>query len=152
MPSNAYRDRMFTAAEVRRILRRATEIEDAKEPPRQAGRSHSMGEIERIAAEAGIGEEALGEAMVRADEPTRRPRQPWSFAGAPGRLSIERTVRGSVSAVNHGMLARAMRTAVGELGTAQVVGDSLSWSATSSGGRNVYAVSSRRARGASSSG
>ena len=49
-------------------------------------------------------------------------------------------MRGSVSAVNHGMLARAMRTAVGELGTAQVVGDSLSWSATSSGGRNVYAV------------
>ncbi|MGO9713005.1 MAG: hypothetical protein ACLQBL_29370 [Polyangiaceae bacterium] len=140
MPSNAYRDRLFPPREVRRILQRAAELEEAARPPREAGRAHTLEEIERIAGDAGISEDALRRALAGETKPEAAPRHPWSLAGAPGRVSVEKTVRGSANAENHAKLTKAMRSATGELGNAQAIGDSLSWSASTPGGRSIYAI------------
>ena len=139
MPPDAYRGRMLLPAEVRRILRRAAELDEAAGAPHDGGRGHTLDEVERIASDAGISEGALRRALD-GEEPARRPKRPWSFAGAPGKISIERTVRGGANAASHAKLTRAMRGALGELGSAQAVGDSLSWSTSSVGGRSVSAL------------
>lgn len=140
MPESAYRDRIFPPDEVRRILRRAAELEDATRPPRGAGRGHTLEEIERIAGDAGISQDALNRALAGEDVARRSAARAWSFAGAPARVSVERSVVGHVSAASHGKLAKIMRKTVGELGNAQVLGDSLSWSHSMQGGRSVYAI------------
>jgi hypothetical protein len=147
MPPNAYRDRVFPPDEVRRILRRAAELEDAARPPRGAGRGHTLDEIECIAGDAGISEAALTRALSGHEVPPATSRAPWTFAGAPGRVSVERSVPGTVSPASHGRLAKVMRGAIGELGNAQMIGDSLSWSASTPGGRSVYAVVEPEASG-----
>jgi hypothetical protein len=43
--SDPYLERMFPAADVRRILRVAAEIEDGVQPPRDAGRPHTLEEL-----------------------------------------------------------------------------------------------------------
>jgi hypothetical protein len=149
MPPNAYRDRMFPPAEVRRILRRAAALEDSARTPGEAGRGrgHTLDELERIAGDAGISAEALGRAIAGEAEAALAPEQPWFLAGAPERIVVERTVPGEADAASHTKLTKAMRNALGELGSAQVVGDALSWSSATPGGRRVYAVIEREGDG-----
>jgi hypothetical protein len=142
VPPNAYRDRMFPPAEVRRILRRAAELDEASRLPDQAGRGrgHSLEEIERLAGDVGISQSALSRAIAGETAIAPAPPGAFSLAGAPARIAIEETVRGTVSAANHAQLTKAMRGALNELGSAQAVGDSLSWSVSTARGRTVYAI------------
>ncbi len=116
MPNEPYRGRVFTAAEVRRILSRAATLEDTAAPDgRPAGRPHVREEIERIATDAGIGAGALQRALEEEGEGARpEPRsRPLSVAGAPTHVALERTVRGALAASSHPDLARALRNTVG---------------------------------------
>ncbi len=144
MPPSAYRDRVIPPAEVRAILRRAlgrAELEEAaRSPGEEGGRGHTLEELERISGDAGISEAALREALAGEREPVASPVQPLSFAGAPARVSLGRTVRGRSEGVDYEKLARAMRDAIGDLGNARVAGDSWSWSSSRQGPRNVFAV------------
>jgi len=142
VPNEPYRGRVFTPAEVRRILSRAAALEDAAAPEgREAGRSHAREEIERIAADAGISAGALQRALeeegATAEAPS--PGRPFSLAGAPAHVAIERTVRGSLSASSHQDLARVMRHAVG-LGEATHTEGRWVWSSSTSGGRRARAL------------
>ncbi len=132
--SGAYRDRLFRPADVRRILRRAAELQDEErddERAGKAGRPQTRDEIARTAADAGISEAILDRALAEDGAgATPSPPEAWSWAGAPARIAIERTVESPISPQSHGKLVKVMRRAVGELGNPQAFGDSLSWSAT----------------------
>jgi hypothetical protein len=140
VPDEPYRGRVFTPAEVRRILSRAAALEDAAAPGgREAGRGHAREEIERIAADAGISAGALQRALQEEETPAGAPSLPFSLAGAPAHVAIERTVRGSFSASSHPDLARAMRQAVG-LGEATHTEGQWGWSSSPFGGRRARAL------------
>jgi hypothetical protein len=139
MPSNAYRDRAFPPAEVRRILRRAAEFDDLAQAPSGTGRGHTLEEIERIAGDAGLSETALRRAIAGEVAPERTRRRPFSFAPAPASLSVAWTSRGLIHAARHEELTRAIRSAVGMIGDARSTGNALRWS-SSMGGRNVHAI------------
>jgi len=135
-----YRGRVFTPAEVRRILSRAAALEDAAAPEgREAGRGHAREEIERIAADAGISAGALQRALEEEVAPAAPPSRPFSLAGAPANIAIERTVRGSLGAANDPDLARAMRHAVG-LGESSHTAGRWVWSSSTIGGRRARAL------------
>jgi hypothetical protein len=140
MPSNAYRDRAFLPAEVRRILRRAAEFDDLAQAPSAAGRGHTLEEIERIAGDAGISETALRRAIAGEEAPGRTRRRTFSLAPAPASLSVARTSRGLIHTARHEELARAIRSAVGMIGDARSTGSALRWSSSTMGGRNVQAL------------
>lgn len=140
MSSNAYRDRTFRAAEVRRILRHAAEIDEATEAPGETGRGHSLEEIERIAGDAGISEEALRRAIAGEVGPPVSAKRSFSLALPPQTLSAEGTARGALDAANHEEIARAIRGAVGVLGDLRPHGHGLRWSSGFTGGRNVQMV------------
>jgi hypothetical protein len=143
--SGAYRDRLFRPGDVRRILRRAAELQDGERTEEQAGRPQTRDEIARTAADAGISEAILERALAEDGAGTAATSLPkvWSWTGAPARIAIERTVERAISPQSHGKLVKVMRRAVGELGNPQAFGESLSWSATlrpSGGGRDLHAV------------
>lgn len=114
-------------------------MDEAARPVRQGGRAHTLEEIERISTDAGISEAALQRALVGETAPARRLRQPWSLAGAPRSLSVERTVRARATSATHAKVVKAMRSAIGEFGSAQTVGESFSWSVSTPGARSVSA-------------
>jgi len=140
MPGGAYRDRMFPAAEVRRILRQAAELDEAAREPGASGRGHTLEEIERIAHDAGISEAALQRAVAGETAPVRAPGRTFLPVPSPAFAAVERTVRGELVAARHDELVTAMRSAVGVLGEARSSGDALHWSSAGTGGRRVYAV------------
>jgi hypothetical protein len=149
MPSGPYRDRVFPPAEVRRILRRAAEIEDAGAGRARSasGRGHSAEEIERIAADAGISPDALARAIDGEVAPPSGAKMSVHLAGAPDHVTIARTVRGVIGDGGAGDLARVMRAAVGDLGAVQVDGRALTWSTSGRSGRIVHAVVERAGEG-----
>ena len=71
-------------------------------------------EIERIATDAGIGAGALQRALDEEGGGARPepPSRPFSVAGAPTHVALERTVRGTLGASSHPDLARALRNTV----------------------------------------
>ncbi len=141
MPNEPYRGRVFTAAEVRRILSRAAALEDAASPEgREAGRAHAREEIERIAADAGISAGALQRALEEEGERVpAQPRGPFSVAGAPAHVAFERTVRGSFAASSDPDLARAMRRVAGA-GEATHTQGRWVWTSSPFGSRRARAV------------
>ncbi|HEY2513948.1 MAG TPA: hypothetical protein VGI39_23940, partial [Polyangiaceae bacterium] len=140
MSSNAYRDRTFAAAEVRRILRHAAEIDEATQAPGGGGRGHSFEEIQRIAGDAGISEDALRRAIAGEVGPSVAPKQTFSLTLPPQMLAVEDTMRGAIDPSSHDAIARAIRDAVGVLGDLREVGNGLRWSSRFTGRRNVQAL------------
>jgi hypothetical protein len=140
MPSNAYRDRVFPPAEVRRILRHAAELDEVEQAPGDTGRGHTLEEIERIAGDAGITEAALRRAIAGEVRQARAPRRRFLFVPAHATLSVEQTARGAVHAARHEELARAIRRAIGVPGEARSAGEALGWSSSAIGGRKVHAI------------
>jgi hypothetical protein len=136
-----YRTRTYEPSEVRRILRRAAELQDAEGKTREGGRPLTLEEIEQLAREAGIDEALVRRATMGDEVPTvgaPAGTKTHPFFGGPGHLSFERKAKGRVGPSNHAQLVKAIRRVLGEAGTAQVLGDSLTWTMTQwgAGGRS----------------
>jgi hypothetical protein len=145
MSGGAYRDRVFRPGDVRRILRRAAEIQDEGEGVgAEAGRPQTLDELTSTATDAGISDAALQRAL--ADDGAKAlatKSKGWSWTGAPGRVVVERNVNVALTKQSHAKLVKVMRKAMGEIGNAQAFGDSLSWSTLprpSGAGRDIHAI------------
>jgi hypothetical protein len=131
--------RKFNDEEVALIIKRAAELQQTEQVAEEPGHSMSLAEVEQIAQEAGIDPRLIRRAAQGLDRPsdTNRP-SPW--AGAPTRLVYERVVDGEIPVDAYEPLVNEIRRTFGDNGMPSVLGRSLAWTSTPSGGR-------RRARG-----
>ena len=128
-----YRTRTYEPGEVRRILRRASELQDAEKAPAPGGRPLTLEEIQALARDAGIDDALVVRAATGGEAPASPPPgggKTNAFLGGPTRLSFERRVAGKVGPANHAQLVKLIRRTFGDAGNAQVLGDSVTWSTT----------------------
>jgi hypothetical protein len=133
------RERRFNDEEVALIIKRAAELQQTEQTAQEPGNALSLSEVEQIAKEAGIDPRLIRQAALGLDkhEITNRP-SPW--LGAPVRIVFERVVDGEIPTEEFETIVDEVRRSMGQNGIPSVLGRSLAWSSTMSGGR-------RRARG-----
>jgi hypothetical protein len=134
----------FSEPRAREIVARAAEIEATA--PTMSG-SLTIGGMQQLAAEAGIRPEHV-EAAAREVLPALGPRPlpaagrftNW-FTGAPGRIVVERMVKGEVDDSDYVTIVDEARMRFGNVGQASTLGRSLAWRSVippGQVGRNVY--------------
>jgi hypothetical protein len=126
--------RKFNDEEVALIIKRAAELQQTEQVAEEPGHSMSLAEVEQIAQEAGIDPRLIRRAAQGLDRPsdTNRP-SPW--AGAPTRLVYERVVDGEIPVDAYEPLVNEIRRTFGDNGMPSVLGRTLAWTSTPSGGR-----------------
>ena len=126
--------RKFNDEEVALIIKRAAELQQTEQVAEEPGHAMTLAEVEQIAQEAGIDPRLIRRAAHGLDRPsdTNRP-SPW--AGAPTRLVFERVVDGEIPVDAFEPLVNEIRRTVGDNGVPSVLGRTLAWTSTSSGGR-----------------
>ena len=121
--------RVYSEAEVERIVQRAAELE--AQLPTQDG-AMTIGGVERLAAEVGIAPEIVRRAAVSArprltaEPPIGANRAHW-WLGAPLKLAFERVVEGEVPDVEFPLLIDEVRNTIGSSGIVSSLGRSVSY-------------------------
>lgn len=142
--------RRYTDQEVALVIKRAAELQ-VQESERTDSRASglSLVELEQVAREAGLDPALVRRAAVDLD--TRNSTFPHSkFLGAPSVISIERTIRGEVSADEYEVIVEMLRRAFNDNGLISTLGRSLAWTSMPSGhgrsrgGRSVNVTVSPR--------
>ncbi|MEO8192821.1 MAG: hypothetical protein ABI681_03145 [Gemmatimonadales bacterium] len=134
MPDAPGRDRKFNDEEVALIIKRAAELQQTEQVEQEPGNSLSLSEVEQIATEAGIDPRLIRRAAQGLDRPSETVRpSPW--VGAPTRLVFERVVDGEIPIDDYEPLVNEMRRTFGDNGVPSVLGRTLAWTSTSTGGR-----------------
>ncbi|MGH7468585.1 MAG: hypothetical protein ACRENP_11545 [Longimicrobiales bacterium] len=117
------RDREYTDAEVKAILRRAAELQQHEPSGTALPRGTSLTDLEEAAQQAGIDpllvRRAAGELDARSQS-----RQFGLAKGLPGALRVERPVSGEVTLES---LAPAVRNALGSTGDVRIDHGALTW-------------------------
>jgi hypothetical protein len=128
------RDRKFNEEEVALIIKRAAELQQTEQTEQDPGNALTLTEVEQIAKEAGIDPRLIRRAALGLEQPetTNRP-SPW--VGAPTRIVFERVIDGEVPTEEFEALVEETRRTLGQNGIPSVLGRSLAWSSTMSGGR-----------------
>lgn len=122
--------RRYTEREVALVIKRAAELQSrAAEQGASESEGLSLAELEQVAREAGIDPALIREAAENLD--TRHNADPPSpFLGAPSVISIERTIRGEVSADEYEAIVQELRRTFNDNGIVSTLGRSLAWSST----------------------
>lgn len=125
MASERTREPVFHEEDVAEILRRTAQLERTRQA---RGATLSLGEIERIAHEAGLDPALVRQAAQELGE-RRAAAGASRWLGAPLRTFIEREFAGELLAEDHEALVSELRQAFGDVQFQQVsaVGRSLSW-------------------------
>ncbi len=120
MAGGAFRERQFEPDEVRRIVRRATELA-AKDPATATtARSLTQEELEKLVETLGIPASAVRRAI---DDPANR-----SVAEDPvAAIVYEETFDGEIPVDRHEEIAEQLRKIMGMEGGLEVIGHSLTW-------------------------
>src|SRR5690349_13959582 len=118
------------------ILKLAAELQEGADG---RGVHRSLGEIQAIAAEAGIEPAFVAEAVAELERP--RPRVGW--LGAPTRFHDERSIPGSLTAGEIGELLDQARAELGLHGEVQQVFDGVEWRARSALGASILTLGPR---------
>lgn len=118
------------------ILKLAAELQEGADG---RGVQRSLGEIQAIAAEAGIEPAYVAEAVAELERP--RPRVGW--LGAPTRFHDERSIPGSLTAGEIGELLDQARAELGLHGEVQQVFDGVEWRARSALGMSILTLGPR---------
>lgn len=126
MEGSPFRDRRFSAGDVRRILRRAAALAEQDEGTRAAERPLTQEEIERLGGELGLPAAAIRGAM-RGDAEPERAEKP---AEGDGRIFFEGEIEGELPASQHEDVIDAISAAVGDTGRAQTTDRTLTWTPT----------------------
>ena len=126
--------RRFNDEEVALIIKRAAELQQTEQVAEDPAHSMSLDEVEQIAREAGIDPRLIRRAAQGLDRPSdiNRP-SPW--AGAPTRLVFERVVDGEIPVDAFEPLVNEIRRTFGDNGVPSVLGRTLAWTSTATGGR-----------------
>jgi hypothetical protein len=128
--ADPFREPQLPPSEVRRTLRRAADL--AEHDPSTSGveRPMTRDELERVAGELGLPASSIARAIdPSVDSPGGGPprgKRPW-LLGAPTRLIVEAEVAGEPSESQREDLIEEIRDAVGEAGTIESMGKSLSF-------------------------
>ena len=129
----------FSDQEMALILKRAAELQEGADG---TGTKRTLGEIQEIAAEAGIDTAFVAEAAA---ELQRQPvRVGW--LGAPTRFHDERSVPGSLAPSDIGELLDQVRAELGLHGEVQQVFDGVEWRAQSALGVSILTLGPRGGR------
>ncbi len=132
-------DRKFNDEEVALIIKRAAELQQTEQVAQDSSNVMSLREVEEIAKEAGIDPALVRRAAITLDKPSESTRpSPW--VGKPTRIVFERVVDGEIPADAYELIVNEIRRTFGDNGVPSVLGRTLAWTSTTTGGR-------RRARG-----
>ena len=143
MSSSDDSPRRYGDREIGLILKRATELQDTAPEPSGAG--PSLEELEEIALEAGIDPVHLRRAAAEMESGAPASGLASAFLGTPPTISLERIVRGEITAeVFEILLPEIQKTSVGQ-GTPSLFGRTLTWrSNTPSNTRSLQVTVSSR--------
>jgi hypothetical protein len=119
MPS-PFREQRLSPAEVRRVLRRALELAEARG---DSGPALTLAEIARHADALGI-----ATAGVEPAPPAPPPRVAGGLWGAPAQLVLEEELSGELGPEHHEDVVEAIRQHLGDGGNVNVLDKTLSWS------------------------
>lgn len=127
-------DRKFSEEEVALIIKRAAELQQTQQVEAEPSNALTLTEVEQIAREAGIDPKLIRQAAHGLDRPseTSRP-SPW--LGAPTHLVFERVVDGEIPVDDFEPLINEIRRTMGDNGMPSVLGRTLAWTSSYSGGR-----------------
>jgi hypothetical protein len=126
MSTDPYRERRFSAAEVRQVFRRAADLAEHDPETQGTERSLTRKELDRLAAEIGLPATAVARALQSDEAPEKQPEQSW-FLGAPTRMLLEREVEGEPSDSDREDLLEEIRTRLGITGSSETIGKTLVW-------------------------
>jgi len=134
MPDAPGSTRKFNDEEVALIIKRAAELQQTEQVEQNSSSALSLQEVEEIAKEAGIEPALIRRAASTLDTHTlvNRP-SPW--IGAPTRIVFERVVDGEISSDAYETLVNEIRRTFGDNGVPSVLGRTLAWTSTATGGR-----------------
>ena len=152
--------RLFSEKDVSRVLKRATELQEAKGPVMGGSEASglSLEDLQQIAAEVGIDPRHLAAAVAELDqEDATEGRFHW--LGAPTSMELERVFEGEVSEDQWEKMVEEIRQTFGLVGSAGHVGRSFEWThdsteqqahvtVTSSGGQTRIRLAARYDYGA----
>jgi hypothetical protein len=137
--------RRFDDDEVSLILRRASELQEARLTA--PGDGMSLADLEAIAQEAGLDPALVRRAaseLPSRDGPLPRPTGPGErFLGAPTVLRYERVLGGEMPSSEYDVLVEEVRRSLNDVGEVSALGRTLAWSSTPpmrprrAGGRQV---------------
>ena len=134
MPDAPSSGRKFNDEEVALIIKRAAELQQTEQIAQDPANAMSLAEVEAIAKEAGIEPALIRRAANTLDQRTETPRpSPW--VGAPTRLVFERVVDGEISPDVYEPIVNELRRTFGDNGVPSVLGKTLAWTSTQTGGR-----------------
>ena len=138
MPAN---DRIFKEEEVSRLLQMAIEQQEADRQHRfDSEHGLSLGEVERLASEAGIDPKYIRMALSRLNMPPEMPFKPGIW-GSPTKLEITRRVPGHLTDKAIAEMLSEIRSCVKSTrGHFEKIGDSFEWTASSSEQTSVLMV------------
>ncbi|MDH3297786.1 MAG: hypothetical protein OEM23_02535 [Gemmatimonadota bacterium] len=135
--------RRYGDSEVASILKRATELQRA-EPSAADPEGLTLAELAEIAREAGIDPDLLRRAAAEIESRTPESTLVEKLAGAPMKISVERTVPGELAPDRFDGIIPLIQVATDGQGTASAVGKTLTWSSrtdTNSAGQQVLVAS-----------
>lgn len=137
--ADPFREARLEPAEVRRILRRASELADADGETAAVERPLARAEVEALAEQLGIPKTAIARAIEGGDDAASKkndaPQGNW-FIGAPTRILFEADLAGEPSSEEREDLAEAIERGLGQSGgTASEVGRTFTWRLVPSAGR-----------------
>jgi hypothetical protein len=127
-------ERKFSEEEVALIIKRATELQQTEQVEQEPSRALSLSQVEQIAKEAGIDPLLVRRAAQGIDRPSTANR-PSLWVGAPTRLVFERVVDGEIPVDAFEALVNELRRTFGDNGVPSVLGRTLAWTSTATGGR-----------------
>jgi hypothetical protein len=127
-------NRRFNDEEVALIIKRAAELQQTEQVAQDPSSSLSLKEVEDIAREAGIDPALIRRAANTLDQrnEVNRP-SPW--VGAPTRIVYERVVDGEITSDAYEPIVNEIRRTFGDNGIPSVLGRTLAWTSTQTGGR-----------------
>ena len=127
--------RKFNDEEVALIIKRAAELQQTEQIAQDPGSALSLADVEAIAKEAGIDPALVRRAANTLDQPSTEKTRPSPWVGAPTRLVYERVVDGEVTPDAYEPIVNEIRRTFGDNGVPSVLGRTLAWTSTQTGGR-----------------
>ena len=119
--------RRYTDAEVRKLLERAAELQQAE--PASESTGLTLAQLEAVAREAGISVDAVRRAASELEVGTRPEGWSTALAGAPTRVVLERTLPTTLDTDALEAAIPLIQSAADAPGNASLVGHTLTWQA-----------------------
>jgi hypothetical protein len=151
MTGDSRSSRRYTDEEVRRLLKRASELESQGPALPAPSEGPTLSDLEAIASEAGISPVAIRQAARELEataEPGSLPANVSSgFLGAPLSVEWERVVEGEVPDSVLESLIPALQRAADGMGQPSLLGHTLTWQSTDAQKARILQVTVNVARG-----